>query len=104
MNTKSLTLATLPPFAQFETDNNRGYQIALYLERLLSAYQLSNDNRIVIPSLTDLAHFFQVSQMEVYDSFKILRKQGYDYLLSGTNEDIPFWAPEPIQERMIQSL
>jgi hypothetical protein len=65
--------------------------IAHVLEQMFQDHQPSPAGNVSFPPLTHLAHFFDGSQMDVYEALQILRKKGYDYLLTSMDHPIALW-------------
>jgi hypothetical protein len=91
MSIKSLALQDFPPLPKTHKEGHPAEFVAVYLSRLAGVHGSVPERPFKIPSLTQLAHFFRCSQMDVYDAFQRLRRQGLDYELLGLDHPITFW-------------
>lgn len=91
MNIKSLALQDFPPLPKSNEGGRPAEFVAVYLSRLAGVHGSVPERPFRIPSLTQLAYFFRCSQMDVYDAFQRLRRQGLDYELLGLDHPITFW-------------
>ncbi len=65
--------------------------IAGCMDNVLSRNGVKNGELVYMPSLMSLARFFQASHITVHDAFQQLRRNGYDYHLTGMDNPIQFW-------------
>jgi hypothetical protein len=65
--------------------------IAKYLKGLLSDKLYRDGRYIELPSFSMLCKFFRCRHLEIYDAFKILRTQGYDYQFSSLDGAVMVW-------------
>lgn len=83
------------PGRDLKRDDMTANQIASHLEGLLQECLSSPHVSIKLPPLVILGKYYNVSLMVLHDAFRILRKQGYDYLLPGMELPINFWISRP---------
>lgn len=88
-----MELSSFPPFPHYDIGHGRSPMIAGYLAALFNSRQIPVGTPLFIPSLTAMARFFNCSQMDVYDAFQALRKNGFDYQLSDLDHCITLWGP-----------
>lgn len=63
--------------------------IARYLKGLLADSRQAK--QVELPSFSVLSKFFRCTHLEIYDAFKALRSQGYDYQFSGLDGSVIVW-------------
>jgi hypothetical protein len=106
MNCKTISVQELPPYplgvgkSESLKNSDLTQSISIYLSRLW-VYQwgcsakegrgYDSKTALKLPSLIDLAKFFQCSQMDVYDTLQVLRRKGYDYDFRGMETPILLW-------------
>lgn len=73
-----------------QVENITGYLIKLVNEPLVT-----HGGYLELPSISNLSVFFRCSFLEVYDAFKALRKQGYDYQFSSLDGAMLVWISGP---------
>ncbi len=90
----SNTLINLEDFPSYKPPAGQSKLIphtADYLKLLVDT-KLSNGNRSVeLPSLSLLADFFNCSHLAIYDIFRALQLQGYDYQFSSLDRAVLVW-------------
>ncbi len=89
METHTLALEQFP--AHPEAGRETAESITRCLDDLFREQGLVPGESLRIPPLLDLATFFRCPHLEVYDAFQKLRKQGYDYEISGLDDPVLFW-------------
>ena len=93
MPTKILTLEQFPPVPS-PNGRCRIDVITLYLRDLLHAHLNGRRHGINLPGLGEMAKFFGVPQLDVFDAFQNLRREGYDYSLEGFETPVTFWEKQ----------
>ncbi len=83
------------PGQNLNRDDMSAHQIACHLENILKERISTPHASVSLPSLVVLGKYYNVSLMVLYDAFRILRKQGYDYLLPGMEVPVNFWLTRP---------
>lgn len=79
------TIIKLEHFPAYEMpDSKKGLvaHIAKYLTMMLTGLSARDGQYIELPSLSMLSKFFRCTHLEIYDAFKAIRSQGYDYQFS----------------------
>lgn len=87
----NISIDELLPFNPMSKGIKPSYDISSYLQQLLEKHGSQEGKVIYLPSLMQLAGFFQMSHLQVHDAFQYLRQDGYDYELKGMDMAIPFW-------------
>ncbi len=87
----AVSLQEFTLFLLQRSGQSRDKVIRSCLLKTLEIHESHRGKRVMLPSLMALAGFFEVSQILIHDVFQQLRKEGYDYVLNGLEEPIPFW-------------
>jgi hypothetical protein len=80
--TPVITLDCLPDFLPV-AQGKRSDEIARFLHGVILERLSGKTGTIHLPSFNQLACFFKCSHMELYDAFRCLRAQGFDFTLAG---------------------
>lgn len=96
MDTESIDITIFPGYPESLLQGNQKTKIAVYLQRLLQNYRISEKHAIQLPSLTELASFFHSTPLKIHDVLQVLRSRGYDYQLYSLDDPIPFWSHSSI--------
>jgi hypothetical protein len=65
--------------------------IAEYLRELISTRLSNGKQSVALPSLSLLADFFNCSHLAIYDIFRTLQLQGYEYQFSSLDRAVLVW-------------
>jgi hypothetical protein len=63
-------------------------QLASVLDRCM---RNGDTKQLVLPSLTSIASFFNVYQMDAHEALQVLYKQGFDYAFDDSRSPILLW-------------
>lgn len=86
MSIVTLSVDEMPPYPKKEDAQDETYQIAIYLESLLTLLEAQRKEYLFFPSLRNMAErVFKCSQVEVQAALQLLRSQGYDSMLMGSD-------------------
>lgn len=85
---KVYVLDDLPSLGPSEEGEVFAQQIAGALTGLL---QPEEGVKHTFPSLIRLTHFYACTHLDIYDALRLIKAQGYDYELSGIDQNITIW-------------
>lgn len=68
-------------------------QIAEYLKKILALYVTAKPHEVHLPSVMFLAGFFHRPLIDVLEGLWELKKQHYDYVMTGLDTDIVLYEP-----------
>ena len=95
---RTLGVDELPPF-QPESYVETEVQIANYLRKLLRTHGMGSRPTIMLPPICALSGFFACSELDVFDAFQELKKNGYHYRIQGLDALITLHDPMAEDER-----
>lgn len=90
----NFTIIALDQFPMYQVPSSKSdltTSITKYLRTLLNSKLTKGENNLELPSFSLLAVFFKCSCLEIYDAFKALRSQGYDYHFSSLDAGVLVW-------------
>lgn len=89
---RALGVDDLPPY---KPDNHicSDVQIANYLKKLVRTHGAGETPTLMLPPICSLSGFFNCSELDVFDAFQHLKKQGYHYRIHGLDALITLHDP-----------
>lgn len=90
--TATINLTHFPPYQMVAAGKpNLVSDLSRYLKNVISDQLRAPVNSVEFPSFITLAAFFHCSYLEMYDAFRMLRAEGYDYQFSSLDGTIQVW-------------
>jgi hypothetical protein len=86
-----IRLEHFPAYFPNEDKLNRSETIAQFLRNVIVERLPRKASLLHLPSLSQLAFFFRCSHLEIYDSLRTLRTQGFDFTLAGIDTPVELW-------------
>lgn len=101
------TIINLEHFPAYEPrGEKRGVipQVTAYLKALVDSKLEKGAGYLELPSFSTLAEFFKCSYLEIYDIFRTLRNQGYDYQFSSLDGTVLVWISKPTERTRMERI
>lgn len=89
-----INLQHLPPYQLPAGKQNLTSHLSTYLKTFIADQLRSRASSLEFPSFISLSGFFNCSYLEMYDAFRMLRVEGYDYQFSSLDGTIEVWKSQ----------